>query len=91
MNLCKSPNVAQNGLCRIFLGVKGWWISNPGSTGEVRKFGFGELDGGSGELISAVSNNGYGGQLKFDFNSGKLWARNVYAGSFGEWKKVIDL
>lgn len=72
------------------LNVKGWWISNIGSTGEVTKYGFGEFDGGGGTLISAVSNNGYGGQIRFDFNTGTLYARKAYAGNFGEWKKVVD-
>ena len=82
-------NVTVNDFASV-LGVKGWWISNPGKTGDVRKYGFGELDSGSGSLISAVSNNGYGGQLKFDFNAGHVYARKAYAGGFGEWKLIID-
>ena len=58
-------------------------------TGGEDQLGFGFINpsSGSGTVISAVDQSGYGGQIKFSYNEGKVFVR-ISHGSFGSWREI---
>lgn len=58
------------------------------STYEQKGFGFINPSAGSGSVISAVDDSGYGGQIRFSFNENKVYVRLVSGNLYGQWREI---